>query len=72
MSYTFPDPDDFLESCLQELADELAPPQPPQGDEETARRHKEEWRQQVAAQYETFRAALDAAEHCHGSNNKPA
>ena len=72
MSYTFPDPNDLLESCRQELAAEADPPQPPQGDEEATRRLEEEWRQKSVAQFETFRAALAAVEHCHTSNNKSA
>ena len=71
MSYTFPDPNDLLESCRQELAAEAEPPQPPQGDEEAARRLEEEWRQKDAAQYETFRAALAAVKQCRESDGRP-
>lgn len=71
MSYTFPDPNDLLERCRQELAAEAEPPQPPQGDAEAMRRIEEEWRQKAAAQSETFRAALAAAKQCRASGNRP-
>ena len=71
MSYTFPDPNDLLESCRQELAAEAELPQPPQDDEETARRLEEEWRQKDAAQHETFRAALATAKQYRESDGRP-
>ena len=71
MNYAFPDPNDLLERCRQELAAEAEPPQPPQSDEEAAQRIEEEWRQKAAEQSETFRAALAAAKQCRDSDGRP-